>query len=242
MTPGGPDRTGASPGAAPARHDLLIVDAADWPRVAGTRPDLPALSPAAAALVRDWGRSGWPVIARRPAPGDAPGAVPVGLPLPPAFGKARVPLVIPAGVFWRPVAPVTLAEAAPLAPAAWRAAIADLLDLARSIQLAPRVFGALLWRAVTGMPYLKPASDIDLLWPVEDAAALGPLLDGLERIAAAVPMRVDGEVLTGAGGVQWRELAEARRGRSDVVLAKSLARAGFVRAAVVLAAEAGPCR
>ncbi|WP_237478421.1 malonate decarboxylase holo-[acyl-carrier-protein] synthase [Lichenibacterium dinghuense] len=226
----------------PARHDLLLVAPADWPAVLAALPGRPELPSGAAALVRGWAEAGRPVIARRPAPGDAPGAVPAGLPLPPRLGKGRVALLIPAGVPWRPVPPVTLAEAAALAPAPWRGAIDALLRLADAVGLVPRVFGALLWRAKTGLAYLGPGSDLDLLWPAEDGRAIGPLLDGLGAIAAAAPMAVDGEVLTPFGGVQWRELAAARRGGGAAVLAKSLDRAGFVRAETILGAGAPACR
>ena len=229
------------PAAAPARHDLLSVDPAGWPAVLATLGDAARLSPAGSALLRGWAEAGWPVIARRPAPGDATDAVPVGLPLPPGVGKSRVALAIPASVPWRALLPVTLAEAAPAAPALWQDTIADLLGLARALGLVPRVFGALLWQSATGLDYLGPGSDLDLLWPVRDAEPIGPLLDGLERIAARAPMPIDGEVLTAAGGVQWRELAAARRGDSKVVLAKGIRRAGFVRAATLLGSEAMTC-
>jgi hypothetical protein len=41
-------------------------------------------------LVAGWARSGWPAMVRRPAPGDAPDAIPAGLPLPPEHGELRL--------------------------------------------------------------------------------------------------------------------------------------------------------
>ena len=225
----------------PARHDLLRVASEDWPAVAVTRPPRPELSRHQAALVDRWGGEGWPVIARRSTPGDEPNRVPVGLPLPPRLGKARVALAIPSGVSWRCVRGVTLADALDPVPMSWRAPVDAVLSLGRSLGLVPRVFGALLWQALTGMPYLRPTSDLDLLWPLGDAAALQPLLDGLERIEAAWPIRVDGEVLTAQGGINWRELAGARRIQGGIVLAKSMHRAGFVPASGFATREAAPC-
>jgi phosphoribosyl-dephospho-CoA transferase len=83
------------------------------------------------------------------------------------------------------------------------------LALARDHGLTPRPFGALLWQAMTGLTYLSPTSDLDLLWP---CPVLVPpsLLAGLARIDEGAPMRLDGEVLLAdGGGVQWRELHQA---------------------------------
>lgn len=226
--------------ARPVRHDLLTVCARHWPTVAATRGVSPSLSPAQVAAVNEWGALGRPVIARRTAPGDAPADLPVGLPLPPELGKARVALTIPPGVPWRPAAALTLVAAQPSAPGAWTSTVSALLALADSLVLTPRVFGALLWQATTGLAYLHPGSDLDLLWPARGGATTLALLDGLARIATDAPMRIDGEVLTGAGGVNWRELHDARRARGNVVLAKSLDRARFIHAGDVLSADGSP--
>ena len=217
-----------------------------WPQVAATRPARPTLSEAQAALVARWGEAGWPVIVRRAAadeaPGGLPGGLPVGLPLPPSHGKARVALAVPAGVSWRRVDGVALADVRDVAPLAWRDAIDPIVSLGRSLALAPRVYGALLWQGVTGLTYLHDASDLDLLWPVADAAALDPLLDGLTRIEAACSVRIDGEVLTAGGGINWRELAAARRSGTEIVLTKSTDHVGFVPVASLFPGEAVACR
>ena len=216
-----------------------------WPRVAATRPARPALAEAQAALVARWGEAGWPVIVRRAAadeaPGGLPGGLPVGLPLPPSLGKARVALSVPAGVSWWRVDGVALTDVRDVAPIAWRDAIDAIVSLGRSLALVPRVFGALLWQSVTGLAYLHAASDLDLLWPVTDAAALDPLFDGLARIEAACSMRIDGEVLTVDGGINWRELAAARRSGTGIVLIKATDRVGFVPVASLFPVEAVPC-
>ena len=212
-----------------------------WPRVAAARPARPALAEAQAALVARWGEAGWPVVVRRAAADEAPGVLPVGVPLPPSLGKARVALSVPAGVSWRRVDGVALTEVRDVAPIAWRDAINAIVSLGRSLALVPRVFGALLWQSVTGLAYLHAASDLDLLWPVTDAAALDPLFDGLVRIEAACSMRIDGEVLVADGGVNWRELATARRGGAEIALIKAADRVGFVPVASLFPGEAVQC-
>ena len=227
--------------ARPQRHDLLLVAAADWPLVAATRRQRPPLEPEPAAIVERWGHSGFPVIARRKAAADLPGGVPVGLPLPPTLGKARVVMSVPDRVPWCVMPAVTLAQARDAAPVAWRATIDSLLALGRSIGSPPHVFGALLWQSVTGLPYVHAASDIDLLWTVPGAVALGALLDSLARIQPAAPMLIDGEVMTNRGGVAWRELAAARQGEGDIVLTKSIDRARFVSASTIFEQDYASC-
>jgi len=87
-----------------------------------------------------------------------------------------------------------------------------------------RVFGSFAWEALTGMSYLTPESDVDLLWRPQSAADLDrgtALLAAWEKNEGR---RADGEILFAdeAGqelGVSWREWATARSGR---VLAKTL--------------------
>ena len=225
----------------PARHDLLRVAAEHWPVVAATRPPRPTLSTEQAASIERWGKAGWPVITRRVMPGDEPGIVPVGLPLPPCLGKARITLAIPSGVSWQHMQGVSLADARDIVPLSWRGPVDAVLSLGRTLGLVPRVFGALLWQALTGLHYLQPTSDLDLLWPVRDATTLGPLLNGLEEIDVAGPVRIDGEVRTAQGDINWRELADARRAQGGIVMAKSMQRAGLVSALGIVAHEVASC-
>ncbi len=192
---------------APGRHGLVSIAADDWPRVARSASCAGTLDGDAVALVADWGRRGLPVITRRRTAADDPGALPVGLPLPPALGKLRVALRVPMDVSWRRRAPLTLGAAQPEAPPSWQPTIAAVLALATRLRLVPCVFGALLWQTLTGLPYLHARSDLDLLWPDVDAARLPALLDGLAAAERTAPLRLDGEILCAAGGVSWRELA-----------------------------------
>lgn len=203
------------------RHDLFAVAPGAWARLLAGRPDLDALPHLDA-----WARNGWPVIVRRRHPGEAHDHLPAGLPLPSSAGRRRIGLAVPwPAVTWRPA--VTLAAARAAAPAAWHPAIDAVLALAAAHGLVPRVFGGLLWQALTGLPYLTAASDLDLLWPAD---ATRGFLDRLAEIAAGAPMRLDGEVVLPDGsGLNWRELREARPGAS--VLAKGLDGAALVRAA-----------
>lgn len=174
-------------------------------------------------LVAGWARLGWPVIVRRRMAGDAPDSVPAALPLPPTHGKRRVALSFPStgGLVERP--PVLLRDVAQTVPIGWQAIVSALLHLGETVGSPPRVFGALLWEHVTGLPYLNPTSDLDLLWGVSGAQAAADLTRGLLRLDAGGLVRLDGELeLPDGAGVNWRELGEASRGPARSVLVKTM--------------------
>lgn len=194
-----------------ARHDLVAADPAAWGQLLRGRRDLDGLPHLA-----EWAEARRPLIVRRFAPGEGLELIPLGLPLPPADGKRRIGLALPPDAVRSITAP-TLAEAASQAPRPWQPAIDAVLALAGAHHLVPRPFGALLWQTVTGLTYLSPTSDLDLLWYCPKTAPAS-LLGGLARIDAGAPMRLDGEVLLpDGGGVQWRELHEAPEGGTVLV-------------------------
>ena len=196
------------------RQDLVRVDPEAWSSWLGTRADLAGVPHLAV-----WVGAGRPLIVRRRVPGEGAGTVPLGLPLPPADGKRRIGLALPAERLTRLDSP-SLAEVAPHAPPAWHGTIAAVVALGDRYGVTPRPFGGLLWQAVTGLTYLSPASDLDLLWPCPGPVPAG-LLDRLAAIADNAPMRLDGEILLPDGtGLHWRELRDAPEG--GTVLAKGL--------------------
>ena len=69
-----------------------------------------------------------------------------------------------------------------------------------------RVFGSLAWSHLIGFADLGEGSDVDLLWDLPAPADLGRLLAGIAVVDRHAPMRIDGEILVPAGGVNWREL------------------------------------
>lgn len=197
-----------------ARHDLLTVVPAAWGPLLAQRPDLDGIPHLA-----DWAARGWPVIVRRRVPGEDGALVPAGLPLPPSLGKRRIGFALPPAAV-RPRSGLTLAEARAAAPATWQPTLDALLAHGAVHGRVPRVFGSLLWQALTGLPYLSASSDLDLLWP----GPVGPaFLAGLADLAAQAPMGLDGEISLADGfAVNWRELQAA--GPGDTILAKGLGR------------------
>jgi phosphoribosyl-dephospho-CoA transferase len=200
------------------RHDLLQPDSTAWQAMLRCHPgfaDLP--------LVAEWAQLDRPVIVRRRMVGDFVDSVPAALPLPPCLGKRRLAFGFSSGEAVTALPPVMLRDAARTAPVEWQPVIRALLDLGNAIEIAPRVFGALLWQHTTGLPYLTARSDLDLLWSISDERTAFSLVERLLRLDADSPVRLDGELeLPDGAGVNWRELAQSRPFQGDDLLVKTM--------------------
>ncbi|TYL93412.1 malonate decarboxylase holo-[acyl-carrier-protein] synthase [Bradyrhizobium rifense] len=192
------------------RHSMVKVSTAGWAAAMGRYPEL-----ASEPIVAGWAQAGRPLIVRRPTCSDVAGMIPLGLPLPPSHGKRRIAVSLAATDIVASAPPPLLADAGGAAPAHWRKTI-DLL-----LQLLPetRTFGSLAWQHLTGLRYLTDGSDLDLLWTLSSAEQARALPSGIAEIASQAPMRLDGEIVGPAGGVQWRELTGTDE---DEVLVKGL--------------------
>jgi len=201
------------------RHELLRVAPDVWASVLADCPSLADLP-----LVGSWAERGWPVIVRRRAEADDPALVPVGLPLPPAAGKRRIALLLPPDGILQRSSPPLLRTAASVADPDWRSTIASLLALGARTGVEPSAFGSLLWQHQTGLTYLSPHSDLDVLWPVPTGFDVLSLVYSIAEIQRDAPLRIDGEVIFPDGSaVNWRELWMAHRAADGtMVLAKTM--------------------
>ena len=171
------------------------------------RPDL-----AAEPYVADWAKQAWPLIACRPPCGAPAGLVAAGLALPPDAGKKRLFVLLPPEAIAKMAPPPALINAAASAPPAWGDWIAALLRAAPGVA----VYGSLAWQYGTGLPYVTPSSDLDLLLTHRGQAESEALLRRIAMIAAAAPMRIDGELIRDDGAAaHWRELFD---GVSEVLV------------------------
>lgn len=205
------------------RHDLLQVAPQAWRRTLAGARDHAHLSREARRLVDQWADRGWPVIVRRDAVGEAGEGIAAGLPLPPSLGKLRLCFRVPADSVAK-IAAVSPRAASLSVPADLRPQLQAAAALGAQTGSRPALFGALLWQHLTGLAYVRPGSDIDLLWPAPRSEMLSALLDGIASIDEAGPARLDGEILlSGGAGVNWRELRTERARPDGAVLVKSMA-------------------
>ncbi|MCQ8242472.1 malonate decarboxylase holo-[acyl-carrier-protein] synthase [Rhizosaccharibacter radicis] len=204
--------------AVPERHDLVWLTAEGWNRFADREPGLMAIPGMAL-----WPQEDFPVMVRRRQPADDAGRWPVAVALPAAFGRARLGFQIEARDVAAVSAPPSWLEAASSLPEPWRSRGEATGAMGAGIGLQPRVFGSAMWQHLTGMTFLRPASDLDLLWKVRGGPGAGELAcrlaSGLERLNRDPGPRLDGEVVLAGRGVQWRELL---RGGADELLVKSV--------------------
>jgi phosphoribosyl-dephospho-CoA transferase len=175
-------------------------------------------------LVRSWADRGWPVIVRRRVGTEELGLAPIGLPLPPALGKRRSALLLsPDGISQR-LSPPLLQAAASVADSSWRLTIDSLLALGARTGVESSAFGSLMWQQQTGLRYLSPRSDLDVLWPVPSGFDVFSLAFSIAEIQRDAPMPIDGEIVFPDGAaVNWRELWMVRRAADrGAVLVKTM--------------------
>jgi phosphoribosyl-dephospho-CoA transferase len=183
------------------RHDLLHVAPPAWSAA------LAAHSLGEVPLLSQWADRGWPVIVRRRLESEALEVVPVGVPLPPAAGKSRIALNVPQAAVIARAAPTSLRTVAHNAEPAWQATILALVALGERHGIEPAAFGSLLWEHHTGLTYLSPTSDLDVIWSVHAGCHIANLLHGIAQIERLAPMRIDGEIVFPQGAAaNWREL------------------------------------
>jgi phosphoribosyl-dephospho-CoA transferase len=211
------------------RHDLVWIEPA---HVADCRPDAGSVD--LERCIAEWIAKARPFIVRRQIFPD-PAAVArlaIGLPLPPSQGKARIGLSVSRTSVARMAAPPELLRIASAAPLAWQSTLGRICDLGVRTRIDVRIYGSLAWQALTGLPYLSPDSDLDVLLRLRPESDVVTALDTLADLAAAAPMRIDGEVvrLDGAA-VQWRELHSG----SQPLLIKSLHGVSLIEPSVFLA-------
>jgi phosphoribosyl-dephospho-CoA transferase len=161
-------------------------------------------------LLPQWADRGWPVIVRRRLESEALDVVPVGVPLPPAAGKLRIALNVPSAAVIARAAPTSLRTVAHKAGPAWQPTIAALVALGERRGIEPAAFGSLLWEHHTGLTYLSPTSDLDVIWSAHAGCHIANLLRGIAQIERVAPMRIDGEIVFPQGAAaNWRELHKA---------------------------------
>ncbi len=188
------------------RHTLVWLSAH-----AGWQADIAAHE----SRLADWFAQGRPAIVARRAADDADPRLRLGVPLPPAEGKLRLALRVPAHDVLRTAPPPSLQSVleGDLVQD-WQRPVQALQDIA-----AARVFGAFAWQYLSGLRYVHARSDIDLLWRIDTAAQADALVARLQAWETEHGRRVDGELcLVDGGAVNWREYA----GRSREVLVKRL--------------------
>jgi phosphoribosyl-dephospho-CoA transferase len=203
------------------RHDLAWLTDAGWHAAMAGAP-APHQS-----VFAQWRDAGWPAVVRRDDAATNGAAVPLGIALPPQAdgAKPRIALLADAGHIANSTRPLPLERAITAAPAVWQDGLARLCAATQGLSI--HVYGSLALQAITGLAYVRPTSDIDLLFAPRTTAELEEGLGLLRSHAASLPL--DGELVFPSGAaVAWREWLQAGAQR---VLVKERSAARLVPAA-----------
>ena len=191
------------------RHMLVWLSEAGWDAARAGQSQH-------SATFTQWQRRKWPAVVRRQDVDASLDEVCLGLPVPPdsAGVKTRIALRVRASDVVRSTAATALRAALPFS-GAWHARLTALCDEASALNL--RVFGSLAMQALTGLQYVSPASDVDVLFHPASRRALDDGLALLERHAKHVPL--DGEIVfPGGAAVSWKEWQMAMRHTAKVLV------------------------
>lgn len=204
----------AQPGAAARgleRHMLAWLTEPGWQAVAR------AAQPQHKAALTLWQGQDWPAVVRRFDIDAQPDEVCLGLPLPPDEGtgeKVRIALRAPALDISRTSPAVELRSALRCA-GPWREALTALERDTGHLHL--RIYGSMAMQALTGLLYLTPASDIDILFHPRSREELHGGVALLSRHAAHLPL--DGEIVfPGGQAVSWKEWRAAMENPARVIV------------------------
>jgi phosphoribosyl-dephospho-CoA transferase len=186
-----------------SRHDLV------WLTPDGWQSALAQAKPAERQALERWQREDWPAVVRRRDADALPSVVSAGVALPPERDtgiKPRIALRVDASGIARRSPALPIAQVTTAAPPEWRVALDGLTENAHELEL--RAYGSLALQSITGLPYLTPSSDIDLLFAPATRAQLGT---GIELLTAACGhLPLDGEVVFPNGdAVAWKEWRDA---------------------------------
>jgi len=208
---------------APSARDALLAQAVD--------------EDARGALAR-WLDAAWPLVVRRPdvTASPSPARVDLGVPLPPGQGRRRLAFALPRHHVARAAPPPTLRWVSAALPTCWKNPLDALDREARALGATLRVFGSAAWHALTGLDYLRPGSDVDVVFRPDSRAQLEAMLGAFAAWELRSGRRIDAEIVfAGERAVAWREWCGTSDGADDRVLVKSPAGAALVTRADLLA-------
>ncbi|WP_223635833.1 malonate decarboxylase holo-[acyl-carrier-protein] synthase [Corallococcus sp. EGB] len=187
-------------GERPVRHDWVYLGTG-WAEALRS-----PVAPDVLAQATAWHDQGLPFAVARQEVADPEDTLRLGLTLP---GRRHLSLHVALAAVERRLPPPTAEEVRATVPAAWSPALDDVIALGSALALTVGVFGSLAWQHRSGVPFVRPLSDLDLLFAPARWSDVERLLFGLEAVSRRHSVvRLDGEVVLPDGGaVSWRELA-----------------------------------
>jgi phosphoribosyl-dephospho-CoA transferase len=197
------------------RHGLVWLNEAGWHEALASVVDDHRFA------VQRWLQLDWPAVIRRRDADCASGEICLGIALPPDQDgvKLRVPLRVDVQGVREIRAPLEIADVIEHAGSQWRNGLLELDGDIAAQGLDIRVYGSLALQVLTRQSYLRPASDIDLLFSPLDRSQLKQGVYLLQQYVTHLPL--DGEIAFPTGhAVSWKEWAQACGNLDNRVLVK----------------------
>jgi phosphoribosyl-dephospho-CoA transferase len=154
--------------------------------------------------LRNWLGRGRPVIIRRPCISEDGKSVYVGLSLPPDPVKRRLSFRLPFSSLANVVEPPLWAECAQTFSDVSEMA-SPILTVIEAAKLPLQTFGSYARQHYTGLPYVTPHSDIDLIVPInrrDDWRRFRQLMSESQKTDQRVDLEI---ILNGDASFNWRE-------------------------------------
>ena len=183
-------------------------------------------------LLKHWRACRLPWVVARQRPEVTVNAICLGLPAPQQWDRRRFAASVPTdGIAMQSQFP-SLQEVAQSSP--WGVGAAAWLAQGLALKAQVRVYGSYGWQFLTGLPYVRSGSDLDLSVHAHDLHAALQALDWLAQTvplgeagsggrppSAHLPLRVDGEIVFPQGeALAWREFQQLRLGQVAQALVK----------------------
>ncbi|WP_229219196.1 malonate decarboxylase holo-[acyl-carrier-protein] synthase [Duganella sp. BJB1802] len=206
-----PARTMQAAGRGLERHMLVWLSEAGWQEV------MRVAEPRHKAALTLWQGQDWPAVVRRVDIDAPPDEICLGLPLPPdedTGEKVRISLRAQTAEISR-TSPAVELRAALRSAGSWRESLTALESETAHLHL--RIYGSMAMQALTGLLYLTPTSDIDILFHPRSREELHDGVALLSRHATHVPL--DGEIVfPGGQAVSWKEWRTAMDNPARVIV------------------------
>ena len=205
------------------RNGLVWLTIPGWDRVLGGDWDAQAR-----LILRHWALRALPLVVCRQRGENSPPTISLGLPAPSVWNRRKLALEVASDEVGRVGSFPTFEQLEPPERrVSFAAAITEFRSNAAGFDGPIQVYGSFGWETLTGLPYVRPGSDLDLRVVVpnhEVAAAVARSLNALQ-----LPMRVDGELAFPDGSaIAWREYFQWAEGKVDRMLVKSRISVGFI--------------
>jgi phosphoribosyl-dephospho-CoA transferase len=171
------------------------------------------------AALKLWEGQDWPAVVRRTDVDTADDEICLGLPLPPdedTGQKVRIALHAHVGHISK-AAPAVHLRGALRSSGPWREPLAALERDSAAAGLGLRVYGSLAMQALTGLLYVSPTSDVDVLFHPTSRKQLDEGVALLWRHSTQLPL--DGEIVfPGGQAVSWKEWQMAMAHPAKVIV------------------------